>query len=256
MSPNSAMKAEQLGYTNVKVYHEGMPAWSKRNYAVLSPKFLKAAWIDKDIPHVLIDVRSEKKANKGFIKGAVTLPAAKVSSSLEQFPPKEKKPPIIVYDSTGGKDAVKAAKKLVKAGYTKVKVVTGGIAAWKKAKYPLEKGALATEMVYVPKPRPGELSIDKFMEVADKTPPNVLLLDVRNQDEANAGMLKGAKLVPDEEILDRLAEIPKKKMIVTHCATGVRAEMAYHKLKDNGYKVKFLNANIWIEKDGSYEIEK
>ncbi|HAK60000.1 MAG TPA: hypothetical protein DCO77_06395 [Nitrospiraceae bacterium] len=250
------MKAEQLGYTNVKVYHEGMPAWSKRNYSVLSPKFLQEAFIKKDIPHVLLDVRPAKKAKKGFIKGAVTLPAGKVKSALKNFPPPKKKAPIIVYDAKGGKKAVKAAKTLVKAGHKKVRLLTGGVKAWEKGKYPLEKGTLATEIVYVPKPRPGEMSMDAFMEIADKTPSNILILDVRNRDEANAGVIKGAMLVPDEEILDRMSEIPKNKMIVCHCATGVRAEMAYHKLKGKGYNVKFLNANIFIEKDGSYEIEK
>ncbi len=77
---------------------------------------------------------------------------------------------------------------------------------------------------------------------------------MRNQDEANAGMIKGAKLVPDEEILDRIAEVPKDKRIVTHCSTGVRAEMAYHKLKDKGYKVDFLNADIAVKKDGNFTI--
>ncbi len=66
----------------------------------------------------------------------------------------------------------------------------------------------------------------------------MLILDVRNQDEANAGMIKGALLIPDEELAARIAELPKDKRIVAHCATGIRAEMAYHKLKDAGYNVR------------------
>ena len=57
-------------------------------------------------------------------------------------------------------------------------------------------------------------------------------------------MIKGAKVIPDVEILDRLAEIPKDKQIIAYCNTGVQAEMAYHKLKEKGYNVKFLNANV------------
>jgi len=34
---------------------------------------------------------------------------------------------------------------------------------------------------------------------------------------------------------------------VTHCSTGVRAEMAYHKLKEKGYNVQFLNAKVDIK---------
>jgi rhodanese-related sulfurtransferase len=256
MSPKSAAKAEQLGYTNVKVYHDGMPGWSKRNYAVLSAPFLKEAWMDKEIPHLLLDVRSEKEARKGFIKGAVTMPAAEVEKSLSKFPSTDLKPSIIIYDEKSGDSAVKAAKALIAAGHVKVDILTGGFDAWKAAGYPVETGNLATTVVYVPKPRPGEISIDEFKKIALNTPADILILDVRNQDEANAGMVKGAMLVPDEEILKRLADIPKDKLIVTHCSTGVRAEMAYHKLKEKGYNVKFLNANVTIDKDGKFEITK
>ena len=117
-------------------------------------------------------------------------------------------------------------------------------------------GAPATTIAYAPKPRPGEISIDEFKKLAAATPPDVLILDVRNQDEANAGMIKGAKLVPDEEIMDRFSEIPKDKRIVTHCSTGVRAEMAYHKLKEKGYDVSFLNAKVEFDDKGNYKIEK
>jgi rhodanese-related sulfurtransferase len=70
-------------------------------------------------------------------------------------------------------------------------------------------------------------------------------------------MLKTAKLIPAEEIKDRTAEIPKDKLIITHCSTGVRAEMAYHTLKELGYtNVKFVNAKMDFEKNGSYKLSK
>ena len=106
----------------------------------------------------------------------------------------------------------------------------------------------------MPRARPGEISIAEFKGLAANTPPDTLILDVRNNDEANAGMIKGAKLVPDEEILARLAEIPKDKRIVTHCSTGVRAEMAYHKLKEKGYNVAFVKGDIEIDKAGKLTI--
>jgi rhodanese-related sulfurtransferase len=256
MSPNSAGRAEKLGYTNVKVYHEGLPEWTKKNFTVLSTQFLKDAYIDKDIPNVLLDVRPAAVAQKGFIKGAVTLPAADVAANVTKFPPKDKKPPIIIYDQSGGDDSRNAATALISAGYTSVTILTGGMDAWQAAKYPVETGAIAANIVYVPKPRPGEISIDDFKKIAANTPADTLILDVRNQDEANAGMFKGAKLIPEEELLDRLAEIPKDKLIVTHCSTGVRSEMAYHKLKEKGYNVKFLNAKVEIDKEGNAKIEK
>lgn len=256
MSPNSARKAEKLGYTNVKIYHEGIPEWSKRNYTVISAHSLNRSYIKADIPHILLDVRPAKKAKRGSIPGAVSFPAQDADQLISKLPPADMKPPIIVYDQDGGKDSREVAQKLVNAGYKRTSVVTGGYDLWYNSNYPTRHADLATNIVYTPKPRPGEIAIDRFKEIAANTPPDVLILDVRNQDEANAGMIKGAKLVPDEEILARLSEIPKDKMIVTHCATGVRAEMAYHKLKEKGYNVKFLNAEIAIEKDGSFKITK
>lgn len=204
----------------------------------------------------MLDVRPAEKAKRGFIPGAVSFPAQDADKLISKLPPPDMKPPVIVYDQEGGKDAKEVAQKLVNAGYKRTMVVTGGYDLWYNSNYPTKHGDLATEIVYVPKPRPGEIAIEEFKKIAANTPPDILILDVRNQDEANAGMIKGAKLIPDEEILARLAEIPKDKMIVTHCATGVRAEMAYHKLKEKGYNVKFLNANITIEKDGSFNITK
>ena len=90
--------------------------------------------------------------------------------------------------------------------------------------------------------------------LANNTPPNVLILDVRNADEAQAGMIKGALLIPDEELMARMAELPKDKRIVAHCLTGIRAEMAYHKLKEAGYNAAFLNNEIEVAKDGSFKI--
>lgn len=77
---------------------------------------------------------------------------------------------------------------------------------------------------------------------------------MRNQDEANAGMIKGALLIPDEELVVRMKELPRDKRIVAHCSTGIRAEMAYHKLRDAGYKAGFLNADLDIAKDGSFKL--
>jgi rhodanese-related sulfurtransferase len=256
MSPSSAGRAEKLGYTNVKVYHDGLPEWSKRNYAVLSAQSLKAAFLDKDVPNVLVDVRPASLAEKGFIKGAVTVPAADIAANISKFPPKDKKPPIIIYDQNGGDDAKNAAKTLISSGYSSVTLLTGGFDAWKGASYPAEAGKLATAIVYVQKPRPGEISIEEFKKIVTGIPADTIVLDVRSPEETNAGMIKGAKNLPDSDLLDRLAEVPKDKQIITYCNSGVQAEMAYHKLKEKGYSVAFLNAKVTFDDKGNYTIEK
>jgi rhodanese-related sulfurtransferase len=160
----------------------------------------------------------------------------------------------MVYDGDGGNAALYSARMIQQSGQVNVNVVTGGFDGWKAAGYKVATGTAGTKIAYAPKPRPGELSVAEFTQLAKATPADTLILDVRNQDEANAGMIKGAKLIPDEELLARMGEVPKDKRIIAHCSTGVRAEMAYHKLKDKGYKVNFLNADMDIKKDGSIKI--
>jgi rhodanese-related sulfurtransferase len=253
MSPNSLRNAEKLGYKNVKVYPGGVPEWLEKNVGVLAPAFLQEAWIAKDIPHVLIDVRpASTVARDGFIPGAVNVPVSQIPAALATLPPAKLKAPIMVCDGDGGNAARYAATVIQSTGQTNVNVITGGFDAWKAAGHKVATGTPVTKIAYAPKPRPGEISIVEFTALAKATPADVLILDVRNQDEANAGMIKGAKLIPDEDLAARMGEVPKDRRIVTHCATGVRAEMAYHKLKDKGYKVNFVKADLAIKKDGSF----
>jgi rhodanese-related sulfurtransferase len=255
MSPLSQRKAIALGYKNTKVYHEGVPEWETRDYLLTRPEFVKAAYVDKDIPAIILDVRSADEAKSGHIKGAVGMPAATVKGHLKSFPPAKLKAPIIVYDGRGGPDAVSVARGLIKAGQSNVQVMAGGLLGWQAAGYAIESGVPAlTKVAYTPKPRAGSIAVEEFTKLARTTPPDVLILDVRNQDEANSGMIKGAVLIPDEELAARIGELPKDKRIIAHCTTGIRAEMAYYKLKDAGYKAGFLNAEIDVAKNGAFKI--
>ncbi len=254
MSPNSLLKAEALGYTNVKVYREGYPEWQERNIGVIAAPHLKDAFIDKQIPHVLVDARPASTAAEGSIPGAVSIPPSMVRAAVAGFPAAKLKAPIIVYDGDGGNAALQVARVIKASGQPNVTVVTGGLDAWKMAKNAVSTGALSTQVAYVPKPRPGSIPNDEFVKLASAMPGDVLILDVRNTDEANAGMIKGAVLIPDEELLARMAELPKDKRIIAHCSTGIRAEMAYHKLKNAGYNAGFLYAEIDVKKNGTFKV--
>jgi len=234
----------------VKIFHEGMPVWKKAGNLVVSETKALKDFIEKDIAHVLVDLRAAKAAQKGFIKGAVSIPAKDLASAKDKFPA-DKSAPIILYSD---KEDAAAYKTVTKWGYKNASLLSGGIEAWKKGGGKLERGKLTTTVSYVPKPRPGEISIEEFKALAEKGAPDKIILDVRDKDEAMNGMIKGAINIPAGEIKDRLKELPKDKEIITHCVTGLRAESAYEDLKEAGYKVRFLNAIIQIDKDGKYEI--
>ena len=257
MSPASADKAKKLGYTNIKIYRDGIAAWSEKNLAALSAQSFKKAWLDKDVPHVLLDVRPTKVSVNGFIKGAVTFPETKAAKLLKNLPPSDKKAPIILYDTKDGKQAEKVAKLLLASGYGNVKILSGGFQAWKSLYQPTT-GKMATKTGYTPKPRPGEISVNEFKKYAGQLPATVMIIDVRNEDEvAKSGMLKNAVNIPEEDIRAKTARIPREKLIITQCSTGVRAEMAYHALRELGYtNVRFLNAKTDFEKNGAYTITK
>jgi len=254
MSPNSLKKAEALGYTNLKVYPEGYPEWSEKNVGVLAAAHLNEAYIAKQIPHVLIDARPASTAAEGYIPGAVTVPPSKAHEAVAMMPPAKLKAPIIVYDVDGGNAATQVARVIKAAGQSNVTTIVGGYDAWKAAKLPVATAPIATKVAYAPKPRPGSIPDAEFLALVKNTPPDVLILDVRNSDEANAGMIKGAKLIPDEELATRMSELPKDKRIIAHCSTGVRAEMAYHKLKEAGFKVGFVYADLAIGKNGDVKL--
>ncbi len=254
MSPSSLRKAEALGYTNVRVYREGMPEWSQRNVGVLAAASLKAAWIDKQVPHVLIDVRPAVVAREAFVPGAVSVPASQVRAALASLPNAKLRAPIFVYDVDNGSAARLAAQLIHDAGQTNVNVIVGGFDAWKAAGYAVASGSPATKVAYAPKPRPGQMPIEEFAKLAASTPANVLILDVRNADEVKGGMIKGAVNIPQEQLAARYAELPKDRKIVAHCASGVRAEMAYHELKEKGYDVAFVKGDVAIDRAGKLMI--
>jgi rhodanese-related sulfurtransferase len=254
MSPNSLAKAEALGYTNVKVYREGYPEWQEKNVGVIAAPHLKEAWIDKKVPHVLVDARPASTPAEGAIPGAVSVPPSKVRAAVAGFPAPKLKAPIIVYDVDGGTAALDVARVIKASGQPNVTVIAGGFDAWQAAKNPVATGALPTQVAYAPKPRAGSIPNEEFARIAAATPADVLIIDVRNPDETRAGAVKGAKLIPEEELLARIGEVPKDKRIVTYCSTGVRAEMAYHKLRDNGYNAGFLYAQLDVKKDGTFKV--
>ena len=76
-----------------------------------------------------------------------------------------------------------------------------------------------------------------------------LIVDVREQEEWDAGHLKAAILIPksklddDALVANLLKKLPKDKVIYTHCGRGGRALVCGEVLKKAGYDVRPLKAN-------------
>ena len=243
-----------MGYTNIRGYIEGFPNWKAKGMPVaVSPKHILAE-MEKEMPFVLVDVRPKSVAEKEHIPSAVNIPLKDLANAKDLFP-EHKKAPIYVY-AESDEEAIKATSTIRSWGYVNVAYIPGGIEAWKKAGGKTEAQKLATKIVYVPKPRPGTFPVDEFKKIveAETLPDKYVILDVREPDELQSGHFKKALHIPLSELEAKVKELPKDKIYLVHCATGVRAEMAYNILKKAGLNAYYIYANI--EFDGEkYKIE-
>ena len=62
-----------------------------------------------------------------------------------------------------------------------------------------------------------------------------VLIDVRTEQEFNAGHIPGAISIPVDELRHRLVEIPNAEKIVLYCAVGQRGYLAYRILSQSGF---------------------
>lgn len=84
---------------------------------------------------------------------------------------------------------------------------------------------------------------------------NYIILDVRTQEEFDAGHIPGAVLIPDYEIQHRAEKelTDKNQLILVYCRSGRRSKLASQALADMGYTnvVEFGGINDW-----EYETQK
>ncbi|MBN2654591.1 MAG: rhodanese [Nitrospirae bacterium] len=248
MSPKSAGLAKKMGYQNVKVYAEGEPVWiSSGHHTVSSPDFVHKNL--KANTAVVIDLRAADAVKQGHIDGAVAVPLAKLEDR-DDFP--AYRGAAIVFYADKESDVASAVKTIRDWGYKNVTGLDGGLAKWKEKGYAIKSGDALPKIKYTRQYGPGEITIAEFVEAVQSG--KAVVLDVRSKDEAAAGAVKKSINIPADDIAARYNELPKDKLIIVHCSTGVRAEMAYEILKEKGYNVKFLKADIEIGSDGKFEV--
>ena len=135
LSHNGAYKAEQLGYSNIRVYEAGFPDWIKNgNLHAVSVAYLKRL-MDEKVPMTLVDSRpKERKYDLGHIPGAISLPDSQFEKWAADRLPKDKAAPLYFYcEGLSCKLSNDSALKAIGLGYTQVKVVPEGYPAWEKA---------------------------------------------------------------------------------------------------------------------------
>ena len=107
-----------------------------RGYKGLAPAELTAL-INRDNA-LVVDLRPYTDFEKGHIAGSKNVLMSQFDPESKQLAPAKALPIVLVCQS--GMTVGAAAKRLKKAGFERVHVLEGGIAAWQQADLPLVKG--------------------------------------------------------------------------------------------------------------------
>ena len=165
----AAYQLKQMGYSNVEYLEGGVLGWKNAGYPLtkfnnpeyakidlptgktaddflreakskakgISPQEAKRI-IDSNPEVVILDVKTQvEDAIMGWIKGSLRMEAGKVPFNIKKKV-HNALTPIIVNCGTG-KRALLVAAQLGEMGYENVSYIEGGVTAWKKAGFPVEK---------------------------------------------------------------------------------------------------------------------
>ncbi|MEY4131695.1 MAG: hypothetical protein RLZZ31_1819 [Actinomycetota bacterium] len=145
----------------------------------------------------LVDIRNPGEVAMGMLPGAINISLPALLRSLDQL---DRQNPVVVYCAGGYRSAI-ASSLLRSKGFTDVSDLIGGYGAWADSTLPL----------IVPAIEPADVEETDF------------LLDVREQDEWDAGHSPTATHIPMSELPDRYEELPTDKRIVVICRSGNRS---------------------------------
>ena len=184
--------------------------------------------------YLVIDVRSSEEYAAGHLKHAINIPLEELEGRLDEINAYKDKN-VVLYCNTGNRSG-KALDLLKQKGFN-VLMNAPGV---KQYDYELYKV--------------GSINAEEFKKIAND--PNVLIIDVREKKDYDAGHMKGAINIPDGEPVDNykdVLEANKDKTMVTHCYSGNRSAKLAQMLSDKGYKVLNLLDGT---KEHSYELVK
>jgi hydroxyacylglutathione hydrolase len=128
------------------------------------------------------------------------------------------KQPILLVTEVGKEE--EAIIRLSRVGYDNaIGYLEGGFESWKNAGKEVDKvNRISTE------------------EFAAQYSSNPVIIDVRKKSEFDSEHVVGAINIPLNEMNNHLAEIPKDKPFILHCAGGYRSMIAAAILKQRGWE--------------------
>jgi len=204
---------------------------------LLSPEEFKTE-IEKGA--VVVDTRMPHSFGGAHIKGSYSIWLGGLPSFAGWMLPSDK-PILLVLEEKEQLET--AVRYLVRLGYDNIRgFLNGGIAAWYMEALQIDSFNLIS--VHDLKAR-----IEKDEEI--------VILDVRSNEEWEAGHIEGARHIYVGHVEDNLDKIPKECPIVVYCGSARRSNIAASILKKHGYnKVYNVLGSMVAWKSAGYEVVK
>ncbi len=188
-------------------------------------------------PHAVLDLRERAAYEGGHIFRATNLPRRLLEFRLSQLVT-AKRTPIVLCDADGRLAAL--ALPAVRAmGFTDVRVLDGGLEAWRR------EGRGTITGINVPSKAFGEWALHTLR--TPQIPPHELqawidggrdmvIVDSRTPEEYARGCIPGAWSMPGGELMLRIGELAKspKTTIVVHCGGRTRSYIGAESLRRMG----------------------
>lgn len=226
MTKEEFIKALLTGLTNPPAYfpknvlmnikgYESLDTIMERAKSAMSPEAFEAA--ANEIHALVLDTRSADDFSKGFIPNSINIAldgsfAMWVGEMITDI-----KQPILLVTYEGREE--EAIIRLSRVGYDNtIGYLKGGFDAWKNA-------GKETDTV-------NRITAREFAVQFSERP---VVIDVRKRSEFDSQHVEGAINIPLNEINQHLAEFPKDKPFILHCAGGYRSMIAASILKQRGW---------------------
>jgi rhodanese-related sulfurtransferase len=99
--------------------------------------------------------------------------------------------------------------------------------------------------------------VDVQTAAALREQPDVVILDVREQNEWDEGHIPGAVFMPMGEVPSRLSEIPTDKTVIVQCRSGNRSNQVTDYLRSQGFtNVHNMSGGINAWQSAGLPVEK
>jgi glyoxylase-like metal-dependent hydrolase (beta-lactamase superfamily II) len=113
--------------------------------------------------------------------------------------------------------------RLARVGIDRVDgYLADGVIGWIKNGFELE---------YIP-----QITVQDFVELRQREPDRLAVLDVREPGEVSAGAIDGSVRISLGELQSRTAELDRNKLLVVHCKGGYRSSIATSLLRRAGFQ--------------------